>query len=58
MVHPLLLSEIMPKHDKDAGDIGEKYRGQLGLVHIAYTQQMIKTHIHEQNIPFVSVHAD
>ena len=42
---PPLLSEIMPKHDEDKGDIGEKnIGGQLGLVRINSTQRLIKKH--------------
>ena len=44
---PPLLSKIMPKHDKDGGDIGKKIiDGQLGLVHVDSTQRSIKKHIH------------
>ena len=40
---PPLLSEIMPKHDEDRGDIDEKnIHGQLGLVCIDLTQRLIK----------------
>ena len=43
---PLLLSEIMSKHDEDGGDIGEKnIDRQLGSVHIDSTQRPIKKHI-------------
>jgi hypothetical protein len=46
MAPPPLLSEIMPKHDKDGEDIGEKnIGGQLGVVHIDLTQRPIKKHI-------------
>ena len=46
MAPPPLLSEIMPKHDKDRGDIGEKnISRQLGLVCIDLTQRPIKKHI-------------
>ncbi len=38
-------AEIMPKHDEDKGDIGEKkIGGQLGLVRINSTQRLIKKH--------------
>ena len=44
---PPLLSKIMPKHDKDGGDIGEKnIRGQLGLVRIDLMQRLIKKYIY------------
>ena len=37
---PPLLSEIMPKHDEDGGDIGEKnIGGQLGLVRVDLTKK-------------------
>ncbi len=46
MAPPPLLSKIMPKHDEDEGDIGERnIGGQLGLVRIDSTQQPIKKHI-------------
>ena len=58
-VPPPLLSEIMPKHDEDGGDIGKNIGGQLGLVCIDSTQRPIKnTYINLYNIPFVSVRAD
>jgi hypothetical protein len=44
---PPPLSEIMPKHDKDGGDIGEKkIGGQLGLVRFDLTQWPIKNYIY------------
>ncbi len=44
---PTLLSEIMPKHDEDGGDIGKNnIGGKLGLVRIDLTQQTIKNHIY------------
>ena len=47
MAPPPLLSKIMPKHDKDGGDISEKnIGGQLGLVGVDSTQRPIKKHIH------------
>ncbi len=43
---PPLFSKIMPKHDKDGGDIGEKnIGGQLGLVRVDLTQRPIKNHM-------------
>ncbi len=48
MAPPPLLSKIMPKHDEDKGDIGEKnIDGQLGLVRIDSTQRLIKKHTYE-----------
>jgi hypothetical protein len=44
---PPLFSEIMPKHDKDGGDIGKKNNGgQLGLVRVDSTQRLIKNHMY------------
>ena len=44
---PPLFSEIMPKHDEDGGDIGEKnIDGQLGLVRVDSTQRPIKNHMY------------
>jgi hypothetical protein len=44
-----LLSEIMPKHDGDGGDIGEKNIGRrLGLVRIDLMQGPIKKHIYKE----------
>ena len=44
---PPLFSEIMPKHDKDGGDIGEKnIGGQLGLVRVDSTQRPIKNYMY------------
>ena len=41
---PPLLSEIMPKHDKDGRDIGKKNIGrQLGLVRVDSMQRPIKS---------------
>ena len=45
---PPLLSEIMPTHDKDRGDISEKNIGQQpGLVCLDSMQRPIKKHIQE-----------
>jgi hypothetical protein len=47
MAPPPLFSEIMPKHDKDGGDIGEKnIGGQLGLVHVDSMQRPIKNYMY------------
>jgi len=44
---PPLFSEIMPKHDEDGGDIGEKnIGGQLGLVRVDSTQRPIKNYMY------------
>ena len=44
---PPLFSEIMPKHDKDGGDISENNIGeQLGLVRIDSTQRPIKNYMY------------
>jgi hypothetical protein len=41
------LSEIIPKHDEDGGDIsGKNVGGQLGLGHIDLTKRPIKKHIY------------
>jgi hypothetical protein len=48
MVTPPLLSEIMPKHDEDGGDIVKKnIGGQLGgLVRIDLMQRRIKMYMY------------
>ena len=47
MAPPPLLSKIMPKHDEDGGDIGEKTLGeQLGLVRVDSMQQPIKKNMY------------
>jgi hypothetical protein len=44
---PPLLSEIVPKHDEDGGDIGKKnIGGQLGLVRIDSTKRLIKNYMY------------
>jgi hypothetical protein len=47
MAPPPLFSEIMPKHDEDGGDIGEKnIGGQLGLVRVDSMRRPIKNYMY------------